>query len=223
MESSSNLKVSHLALSAAPANTVLECAGYTPQMPDPGDITDLLRRWRNGNRDAENDLFAIVMPNLRRLAHYFMKGERKGHSLQATELVNQVYLKLIDAKDRDWQSRKHFYAIAARAMRRYLIDHARGRPKNEFVALSGVEHMVPAGKDKIDQAIVVDSLLEQLSQSNPDWCTVVELKFFLGLNDEEAAEMLGVKLRTMQRMWHDARIWLFERMEAGRAKQSVGR
>src|SRR5215471_5371302 len=171
-----------LAINAARSNTVLECARCAQHMSKPGQITDLLWRWRDGNRDAENDLFALVMPDLRRLAHYFMKGERKGHTLQATELVNQVYLKLVNAKDRDWQSRKHFFAIAARAMRRYLIDHARGRPRNEFVALAGIEDMLPANSAKIDVAIAVDSLLDQLSQSNPDWCTVVELKFFLGLS-----------------------------------------
>ena len=212
-----------LAINAARSNTVLECALYAQHMSKPGQITDLLWRWRDGNRDAENDLFALVMPDLRRLAHYFMKGERKGHTLQATELVNQVYLKLVNAKDRDWQSRKHFFAISARAMRRYLIDHARGRPRNEFVALAGIEDMLPANSAKIDLAIAVDNLLDQLSQSNPDWCTVVELKFFLGLSDEETADMLGVKVRTMQRMWHKARGWLFEQMEKKHAKQSAGR
>jgi RNA polymerase sigma factor (TIGR02999 family) len=191
-------------------------------MSNPGDITDLLRGWREGNKDAENDLFVRVMPNLRRLAHYFMKGERKDHSLQATELVNQVYLQLIAAKDRDWQNRKHFFALAARAMRRYLIDHARGRKRKEFVVLADVEDLLPAKSAKVELAIVVDSLLDHLNQTKPDWCTVVELKFFLGLTDEQAAEMLGVKLRTMQRMWRDARVWLFERMEVGRAKQSAG-
>src|SRR5262249_11089276 len=97
-----------------------------------GDITLLLQQWRAGDRAAENDLFALVLPNLRRLAHYLMKGERKGHSLQATELIDQVYVRLVAAKDRDWQNRQHFFAIAARAMRRYLIDHARGRPNAEF-------------------------------------------------------------------------------------------
>src|SRR5215471_8781935 len=123
-----------LAMSAVRSNTVLESAHCSQHMSKPGHITDLLWRWRDGNRDAENALFALVMPNLRRLAHYFMKGERKGHTLQPTELVNQIYLKLIEAKDRDWQSRTHFFAIAARAMRRYLIDYARGHPRKEFVA-----------------------------------------------------------------------------------------
>ena len=93
-----------------------------------GDITHLLHQWRAGSREAENQLFTLVFPNLRRLAHYLMQRERKDHSLQATELVDELYFRLVAAKERDWQNRKHFFAIAARAMRRYLIDHARGRP-----------------------------------------------------------------------------------------------
>jgi RNA polymerase sigma factor (TIGR02999 family) len=192
-------------------------------MPETGDITHLLRRWRAGSRDAENELFTLVLPNLRRLAHYLMKGERKGHTLQPTELVDQVYVRLVAAKDRDWQNRQHFFAIAARAMRRYLIDHARARPDAEFVALEGIENFVPIDSAKLDVAVTVDRLLEQLAEAKPDWCTLVELKYFLGLTDEEAAEMLGLKVRTMQRMWRDARQWLFEHMESGHAEQSSGR
>lgn len=183
-----------------------------------GDITLLLHQWREGNRSAENELFALVLPNLRRLAHHLMKGERKGHSLQATELVDQVYFRLVAAKDRDWQNRQHFFAIAARAMRRYLIDHARGRPNAEFVALEGIENLLPASSAKLDQAVTIDRLLEQLSETKPDWCTLVEVKYFLGLTDEEAADTLGLKVRTMQRMWRDARQWLFEHMESGNAQ-----
>ena len=182
-----------------------------------GDITLLLHQWREGSRSAENELFALVLPNLRRLAHHLMKGERKGHSLEATELVDQVYFRLVAAKDRDWQNRQHFFAIAARAMRRYLIDHARGRPNAEFVALEGIENLLPASSAKLDQAVTIDRLLEQLSETKPDWCTLVEVKYFLGLTDEEAADTLGLKVRTMQRMWRDARQWLFEHMESGNA------
>ena len=193
-------------------------------MPDAtGDITLLLREWRAGNRTAENELFALVLPNLRRLAQYFMQGERKGHTLQATELVDQIYIRLVASKDRDWRSRQHFYAIAARAMRRYLIDHARGRPEAQFVGLEGIENLLPAGSAKMDTAITVDRLLDQLAEVEPEWCTLVEVKYFLGLSDEEAAETLGLKLRTMQRMWRDARQWLFEHMEPDRARQSAGR
>src|SRR5438270_13000263 len=103
------------------------------------DITQLLHAWRDGSSAAESQLFELVLPNLRRLAHYFMRRERGGHSLQATELVDELYFRLIRAKDRDWRSRSHFYAIAGRAMRRYLIDHARGRPDAEFVPFEGMQ------------------------------------------------------------------------------------
>jgi RNA polymerase sigma factor (TIGR02999 family) len=186
-----------------------------------GDITYLLRQWREGSREAENQLFTLVLPNLRRLAHYLMQRERKDHSLQATELVGQIYFRMVAAKDRDWQNRKHFFAIAARAMRRYLIDHARGRPSAEFVALEGFENILPADSEKIDLAITVDRLLDELAETKPEWSMLVEMKFFLGLTDEEAAEAMGVKLRTMQRTWSDARRWLYTRMEPGHA-QSAG-
>jgi RNA polymerase sigma factor (TIGR02999 family) len=186
-----------------------------------GDITELLQQWRAGSSEAENQLFTLVLPNLRRLAHYLMQRERQDHSMQATELVDQIYFRLIAARERDWQNRKHFFAIAARAMRRYLIDHARGRPSTEFVALDGLETLLPADSGKVDLAITVDRLLDELAETKPEWSMLVEMKFFLGLTDEEAAEAMGVRLRTMQRTWSDARRWLFTRMEPGRA-QSAG-
>jgi len=198
-------------------------------MSDPTDnITQLLHKWREGDQGAERELFSVVFPDLRRLAHHLMQGERKGHTLQATELVNQIYFRLVAAKDRDWQNRRHFFAIAARAMRRYLIDYARGRPRADFVPLDGIENLLPAGSSKLDQAIMIDCLLDELADEKPDWCSLVEVKYFLGLTDDEAAEVLGIKLRTMQRMWVEARKWLFERTEDRRvqpphAKQSAGR
>ena len=188
-----------------------------------GDITQLLNAWREGNREAENELFTLVTPNLQRLAHYLMKGERQGHTMQATELVDQVYFRLVAAKDRDWRNRQHFFAIAARAMRRYLIDHARGRPDADFVALEEIKEFLPASRADVDVAISVDVLLDQLAQTNPEWSTLVEVKYFLGLTDEEAADALGMKVRSMQRMWRDARKWLFERMESDNARKSAGR
>jgi RNA polymerase sigma factor (TIGR02999 family) len=179
-----------------------------------GDITILLQRWREGSHEAENQLFEIVLPNLRSLAHYLMKGERQGHTLQATELVTQIYLRLVAAKDRDWRNRRHFFAIAARAMRRYLIDHARGRPDAEFVAIEGMDDFLSASTPNVELALTVDELLSQLGQENAEWCSVVEMKYFLGLTDEEAADAMGLKLRTFQRMWSDARQWLFARVGA---------
>src|ERR1039458_4368939 len=124
-----------------------------------GDVTQLLQKWREGSREAEDELFTLVLPNLRRLAHYLMKGERQGHSLQPTELVDQVYFRLVAVKNRDWQNRGHFFAIAGRAMRRHLIDHARGRPDAEFVSLDGIQNLLPARGSKVDLAITVDRLL----------------------------------------------------------------
>ena len=183
-----------------------------------GEITQLLHQWRAGAAEAENELFNRLNTDLRRLARYLMKGERQGHSLQATELVDQIYIRLVAAKDRDWLNRQHFFAIASRAMRRHLIDHARGRPRGEFVGVKGVEALLPAGSVKLDFALTIDRLLDDLAQSKPDWSNLVEMKYFLGLTDEEAAEVLGMKLRSVQRMWRDARQWLFERAEGGDAR-----
>lgn len=186
-----------------------------------GEITELLHQWRQGSAEAENELFGRLNNELRRLAHYLLKGERKGHDLQATELVDQIYLRLIAAKDRDWQNRQHFFAIAARAMRRHLIDQARAQPDAEFVGFEKLEPFVPANSTRIGFAITVGRLLDQLAKQQPQWCQLVELKYFLGLTDEEAAEVMGLKLRTMQRMWRDARQWLFEQMVSNHAANST--
>ena len=190
-------------------------------MAEEGNITQLLSRWREGSREAENELFVLVLPSLRRLARYMMSRERPGHTLQATELVDQIYFRLVAAKDRDWQNRAHFFAMAARVMRRHLVDHARARQGAHFVPLGGELEMAMAG-DQVDIAIAVDQLLERLAEYKPQWCTVVEVKFFLGLTDEEAAASLGMNPRTLQRIWRDARQWLFERMGTSGAGQSAG-
>jgi RNA polymerase sigma factor (TIGR02999 family) len=181
-----------------------------------GEITELLQEWRVGSVDAENELFDRVNADLRRLARYLIRGERKGHSLQATELVDHIYIRLVAAKNRDWRNRRHFFAIAATAMRRHLIDIARGRPAAEFVSLQKVEGVLSDEDDKVGFIFTVDTLLDWLSKYKPEWCTLVELKYFLGLTDEEVADAMGIKLRTMQRMWRDSRQWLFEQLESTR-------
>ncbi len=191
-------------------------------MENPADITRLLQLWREGDKDAENELFTVVMPKLRALAVYLMKGERHGHTLQATELIDQVYFRMVGSKDRDWQNRQHFFAIAARVMRRYLIDHARSRPAGEFFALEGMKDFLRAESGKVELAMTIDRLLEQMAKIQPTWCTVVEVKFFLGLTDEESAEALGLELRSMQRRWREARQWLFEHMDSSDAHPSSG-
>jgi RNA polymerase sigma factor (TIGR02999 family) len=150
-----------------------------------------------------------------------MRGERQEHSLQATELVDQIYIRLVAAKNRDWQNRSHFFAIAGRAMRRHLIDHARARPNAKFVAIDECASFLPAASAQLDLAVTVDRLLNELAETKPEWCHLVEVKYFLGLNDEEAADVLGLKLRSMQRMWRDARQWLFEHSGTGDGKQTA--
>jgi RNA polymerase sigma factor (TIGR02999 family) len=182
-------------------------------METPGEITSLLHAWAKGDQSAESQLFDLVMPDLHRIAAALMRRERSDHSLQATALLNETYCRLVMARERDWQSRRHFFAIAARAMRRLLIDHARGRPKVRFVALEDVEGWLRASGSKVEQALAVDSVLSRIEDSHPEWCTIVELKYFVGFTDEEIAEAMGMPLRTMQRNFADARRWLYEQLE----------
>jgi RNA polymerase sigma factor (TIGR02999 family) len=182
----------------------------SPELPG---ITGLLHRWRDGDRLAEGELFEIVLPELRRIARRCMARERPDHTLQPTELIGEVYGRLIKAKNRGWQDRAHFFSIVARTMRRYLIDYARSRRPGDEVALDEVERMLPVTSN-IETATLIDGQLEVLSTEKPEWCSVVELKYFLGLTDEETAAALNIPVRTAQRNWHDARRWLFERLNA---------
>ncbi len=189
-----------------------------------GDVTELLRKWRAGDRVAENQLFELVLPHLKQRARALLSKERRGHPLQATELVNDVYSALVRAKDRDWRDRAHFFAIAARAMRWRLIDMGRHRHDREYVAVDGIDSVFRDRSADLDLAMDVDRLLDELAATHPDWCMVVEVKCFLGLTDEEAADALGLPQRTLQRMWRDARKWLFERTQPDAAiRQTAGR
>jgi RNA polymerase sigma factor (TIGR02999 family) len=164
---------------------------------------------------VEARLFELVLPDLHKLAHFLMRGERPDHSLQATALINEAYLRLIAARERDWENRRHFMAVAARAMRHLLIDHARTRGKGK-TPLEGLEELLRGRDSQLDLGIAINGLLDALDKIHPDWCTIVEMKFFAGFTDEETAEALGTPLRTMQRKFGDARRWLFEKLEAQR-------
>lgn len=183
------------------------------------DITLLLERIQSGDKDAESRLYEIVMPELRRLAKHFMLKERAGHTLQATELVNQMYVRL-SGSQLSLRNRGHFFAIAARAMRRELIDYARRRPDINILPLESIPERLHNVADKRELALVIDELLDQMRETMPTECNIVELKFFFGMTDEETAEILGLPLRTLQAKWQDARIWLFERAEAKQWKPS---
>lgn len=191
-----------------------------PEKTSTGDITELLHRWGGGDRSVENELFALVLPNLRNLAGYFMKGEHPGHVLQPTDLVDTIYFKLANVKDLNWRDRRHFFAFAARAMRWHLVDIARRERNMKPVALDDLSEPLLADTAHWDQEIMVAHLMDELAGTRPDWCMVVEAKHYLGLTDEEGADALGMTRRTFQRMWMDARHWLFERMEGHAATGS---
>jgi RNA polymerase sigma factor (TIGR02999 family) len=177
------------------------------------EVTALLQAWGAGDRSVEDRLFALLIPDLRRIARSLMRRERPGHSLQTTALLNEAYLHLVHAREHDWQSRQHFLAFAARAMRHLLVDHARGCRGGRKLPLDDFEDLLPNRPEHLELAVTIDALLHQLDATHPDWCSIVEMKFFAGFTDEEMAEALGTPLRTVQRKYGDARRWLYERME----------
>jgi RNA polymerase sigma factor (TIGR02999 family) len=175
-------------------------------------VTELLQRWRTGDREAEERLFELLMPDLRAIAARCFRNERAGHTLQPTALVNEAFFRLARSKNIEWQDRGHFFAIASVIMRRLLIDHARGRPEVKFLPIEGLPERLLADSTPLEQAIAIDALLDELGKESPQQRKVVELKFSLGLTDDEAAEALNLRLRSLQREWHRARKWLFERL-----------
>jgi RNA polymerase sigma factor (TIGR02999 family) len=181
------------------------------------EVTALLRAWSAGDRSVEERLFQLVLPDLHRIARALMSKERSDHSLQPTALLNEAYFRLAGARENAWSDRRHFFAVAARAMRRLLIDHARARPHGAKVPIDGIEDMLRGRESQLELAIAIDGLLDELSQIQPVWCSVVELKFFWGFTDEETSAALDLPLRTTQRHFGDARRGLFEKLERGNA------
>jgi RNA polymerase sigma-70 factor (ECF subfamily) len=181
-------------------------------MSQPGEITQLLIQLRNGDRNVEDQLIPLVYEELRRLARYYMRGERPNHTLEPTALVNEAYLRLVRQREVDWQSRAHFFAMSARLMRRILVDHARkrnarGRPSQQCV-VPIEEVMADSGQDLTD-ILVFDDALNRLAEQYPRQARVVEMRFFGGLSEAEIAEALGISVRTVKSDWRSARAWLY--------------
>ena len=179
---------------------------------NPEDITLLLQQWRGGDREAESKLFRALMPELRTIADRCLRRERPGHTLQRTELVDEIFLKLDKARKIDWQDRGHFLAIVTRMMRRYLIDYARKRPRVPLLSIEGLPEGLTAGRTRLELAVAVDEQLDELEKESPRRCTVVVLMSYLGLSPQEAAEKLELSQRTVEREWHEGKKWLFERL-----------
>jgi RNA polymerase sigma factor (TIGR02999 family) len=181
-----------------------------PEIDGFGSVPQLLAAWANQDPRALDRLVPLVYDELRRLAHYHMHGERAGHTLQTTALVNEVYLRLAGIKGLQWRDRAHFFAMAGTLMRRVLVDYARGQKRDKrgggvlVTSLDG--HAVTAAPSVDLEAL--DDALERLAVVDPQQCKVVELRFFAGLSIEETAVALGISSATVKRDWTTAKAWL---------------
>jgi RNA polymerase sigma-70 factor (ECF subfamily) len=178
-------------------------------MPD--DVSGLLQACRMGDKEALDKLMPLVYDQLHRLAYRHLNRERPGCSLQTTALIHEAYLRLVDQRNPDWQNRNHFFSIAARLMRRILVDHARAR---RYAKRGGAFFRVSLGKARgvaemrAAEVVALNDALDGLSELDPRKGQVVELRFFGGLSVEETAKVLGISTNTVLRDWSTAKAWL---------------
>jgi RNA polymerase sigma factor (TIGR02999 family) len=181
----------------------------------PGEVTRLLHDLKRGQKEAEERLIPLVYAELRRIAGAYLRRESPAHSLQPTALVNEAYLRLNDIKEIDWQSRSHFFAVAATIMRRILVDHARAHRARKrgdgWDAVSLNEAILPS-PEKAPEILALDEALKRLAKLDARQAKIVELRFFAGMNEEESGEALGVSSRTVKRDWQVAKAWLFKEL-----------
>ena len=184
--------------------------------PSPHQLTQLLQSWSEGNQEALDKLAPLVYDELHRLARHYMRGERTGHTLQTTELVNEAYVRLIDWKNVRWQNRAHFFGVAAQMMRRILVDVARSR---RFAKRGGdacrvsLSEAADVSSERGEDFIALDEALQSLAAIDERKSRIVELRFFGGLSVEESAEVLGVSPQTVMRDWKLAKVWLTRELQ----------
>jgi RNA polymerase sigma-70 factor (ECF subfamily) len=187
------------------------------------EVSGLLRAWSSGNHDALERLTPIVYDQLHRLARSYMRRERPGHSLQATALVNEAYMRLVDYKGMQWQNRAHFFAVSAQLMRRILVDHARRHnlKRGGRVPHVSLEDTAIVGEERDADLVSLDDAMNTLAQFDARKAQVVEMRFFGGLSVEETAEVLKVSSVTVMRDWSAAKAWLYREL-AGEANDGLG-
>jgi RNA polymerase sigma-70 factor, ECF subfamily len=177
----------------------------------PSEVTQLLRQLGVGGQAATDQLYAAVYRDLRSIAEQFFRRERPGQTLQATALVHEAYLKLVDQRSVDWQGRAHFLGVAAQAMRRILLDRARQRGAakrgGDWKRITLNDRLIP-GIESDEGVLALDEALQRLAELDPRQAQIVELRFFGGLSVEEVAEVLGVSKRSVEREWTMVRAWL---------------
>jgi RNA polymerase sigma factor (TIGR02999 family) len=191
-------------------------------MPEAGgDVTRLLEQLRAGNPDVADQIVPLIYDELRRIAGAQMRRERPGHTLQATAVVNEAYMRLVGEQEVQWQNRAHFFAIAAITMRRVLLDYARqhhaGRRGGEGARKVDIDAELLVGHDRLEDVVAVDEVLTRLTEMDPEQGRIVELRFFAGLNVEETAEVLGISPRTVKREWRLAKAWLDRAMATAKS------
>jgi RNA polymerase sigma factor (TIGR02999 family) len=189
----------------------------------PPEVTQLLADWGRGDASALEKLLPLVHAELRRIARRQMSQERPGHTLQATALVNEAYLKLAGREGFEWQNRAHFFAVAAQVMRHILIDHARAHARDKRgggaiqVSLNDAAVLV---EDQAEHFVALDEALQTLEQIDPQKGRIVELRYFGGLSIEETADILNISPRTVRREWQRARAWLYRMISEGSADET---
>ena len=181
---------------------------------NPLDVTQMLKEWSDGNQNIFDKLMPLVYEELRRQASRYLRKERSNHTLQTTALIHEAYLKLIDQKNVEWQNRAHFFAIAAQAMRRILVDYARERKREKR---GGAAENLPldeafaiVSREKSVDLVALDEALNKLAKFDERQAKVVELRYFSGLSIDEAAEVLNVSNVTIRRDWNMAKAWLHQ-------------
>ncbi len=186
-------------------------------MPSASEITQLLLDWSAGDQTALEKLIPLVHDELRRLAKIYMNRERPGHTLQTTALVNEAYLRLVNARQVSWQDRAHFFAVSSQIMRRILVDFARSRPRiagqREAIHVSLDEAMAVA-RERDRDLVALDDALKALAEMDPLKARIVELRFFGGLSVDETAEALDISPRKVLREWQSAKAWLYRELRA---------
>ena len=191
----------------------------------PQEVTQLLADWGKGDRSALDKLLPLVHAELRKIARRQISQERPGHTLQATALINEAYLKLLGQGQFEWHNRAHFFAVCAQIMRHILIDHARAHAREKRgggairVSLHDADAAVMAG-EKAEHLIALEDALRSLERVDPQKGRIVELRYFGGLSIEETAEVLNISPRTVRREWQRSKAWLYRMITEGNADET---
>jgi RNA polymerase sigma factor (TIGR02999 family) len=182
-------------------------------LDDSQDITILLHRWHAGDQAAGDEIFRRLMPELQRIAARLRGHEHRNYSLQRTELVNELYSKLLAANGAiDWRDQGHFFAVFTIKLRRFLIDRARAKPTPELLSIEDLPEGIMAGRTRLEVRLAVDQLLDELERESPTTCGILVAQIYFGYTVKEIAENCGLPQRTVERHLHDGRRWLFERL-----------